>query len=341
MIEYINLQQAISNLLSGKIVAIPTETVYGLAANIHNEAAIQNIFTIKNRPITHPLIVHIHNNFDIERYAQINNLAQKIINTQWPAPLTIILGKTSNVSNLITGNQNTVALRCPNHELTQSLLKEVGCGVAAPSANRFGYISPSKAEHVYQEFSCFNYDISILDGGECEIGIESSIIKIDNDDNISILRHGMFDVQIFSNIANITDLTKININIHDNGTNTIKVSGNLPVHYAPSNNLYILKPQNLLDTINKSNDGDVFIIFENSSNILKLIEDTILARIKIIYMPNLATKYAHNIYNSLREADNYTYETHNIYLEQIPSTIEWQAIQDRINKASYKFINKI
>lgn len=150
---YITLSQAILALKSGNVIGIPTETVYGLAADILQEQAVRQIFTLKNRPIDHPLIVHIADPSDLDVYAtQVPDYAKALAASFWPGPLTLILRKSSRIGPWITGGQETVGIRLPRHPLTQALIRELGVPLAAPSANQFGKISPTTAAHVLEEF---------------------------------------------------------------------------------------------------------------------------------------------------------------------------------------------
>src|SRR4029078_13456997 len=184
-----DINQAVAILRSGGLVAMPTETVYGLAADARNPEALRKIFLAKQRPSDHPLIVHIA---DMEQLPQwtsaVSALAQKLARAFWPGPMTLILPKADSVLDLITGKQTTIGIRIPNHPVAQALLKAFGSGVAAPSANRFGHISPTTAEAVREELG--DAVDMVLDGGQCDIGVESTIIDVSRGDPV-ILRPGM------------------------------------------------------------------------------------------------------------------------------------------------------
>lgn len=170
-----SIEQSVAALRAEKLVAIPTETVYGLAAIATSTSAINKIFTVKGRPTNHPLILHIASPPDINHWSVDLSEVAKILTTQyWPGPLTVIVKRSSKVCDEITGGRETVAIRCPEHEVAQQLLYRLGTAVVAPSANRFGKVSPTCAEHVVNDLGD---DIEIvLDGGQCSIGIESTII---------------------------------------------------------------------------------------------------------------------------------------------------------------------
>jgi L-threonylcarbamoyladenylate synthase len=171
------IAQAAVLLRAGEIVAFPTETVYGLGADAENPAALAKIFAAKGRPADHPLIVHLPGAEHLTRWAQdIPDSAFALANAFWPGPLTLILKRTSIVPNAVTGGQDTVGLRVPNHPVALALLRAFGSGIAAPSANRYGRISPTTAGHVRDELG--DRVSLVLDGGACEVGIESTILDV-------------------------------------------------------------------------------------------------------------------------------------------------------------------
>ncbi|OGV50538.1 MAG: threonylcarbamoyl-AMP synthase, partial [Legionellales bacterium RIFCSPHIGHO2_12_FULL_42_9] len=185
---------AVKNQLDiGEIVAIPTETVYGLAANANNAIAIDKIYCLKQRPYNHPLIMHIASGWDLDQWATaIPSYVYNLIDNFWPGPLTLVLpSRKENICDLITGGQPTIAIRCPGHSLTQQLLHQLGYPLVAPSANPFGKISPTTAAHV--QISFHESNLMILDGGRCKLGIESTIIDATRFDSYQILRHGSID----------------------------------------------------------------------------------------------------------------------------------------------------
>jgi L-threonylcarbamoyladenylate synthase len=342
IIPYVDVNQAISNFNNGELVAIPTETVYGLAANIHDEKATNNIYKLKGRPNNHPLIVHVHQNFDLEKYAQICSTAQKLIDKFWPAPLTLVLPKTDLVPEYVTGGQNTVAIRSPKHDLTQKLLAGLDYGIAAPSANRFGYISPTKAQHVYNEYlhhDMNNIKLSIVDGGDCEIGLESTIVHINSDNTISILRHGMLSLESLANVVEIKEIA----NNQDNKQKTTKneqtmprVSGDLPSHYAPKTKLEILTQKQIIN-LNYLNPNNFFIICFNET--LHKINNLHNIKPEFTHLVDINPfNYAHDIYDTLRKVDEICQQNNinRIYIEQIPNSPDWLAIQDRLNRASHE-----
>jgi len=171
----LDIRKAAAILRRGGLVAFPTETVYGLGADADNDQALKAIFRVKGRPETHPLIIHLHRTEQLKDWAtSIPDPARTLGERFWPGPLTLILRKAARVSRVATGGQETVGLRIPDHPVALSLLREFGGGVAAPSANRFGRVSPTTADHVRQDLGA---DVDyVLDGGPCSIGVESTIV---------------------------------------------------------------------------------------------------------------------------------------------------------------------
>jgi L-threonylcarbamoyladenylate synthase len=174
-----HVQQAVDALCTGELLGLPTETVYGLAADACNETAVAKIFQAKGRPSNHPLIVHVSSVNKVKKFAnQVPDFAQKLMAQFWPGPLTLILPRREEMAAAAAGGQNSVGLRCPSHPVAHEVLKACAAkgvwGLAAPSANLFGRVSPTSAAHVQSEFGDV---LLILDGGECEVGIESSIVE--------------------------------------------------------------------------------------------------------------------------------------------------------------------
>jgi L-threonylcarbamoyladenylate synthase len=183
-------------LKDGEVIGLPTETVYGLAADINNEQALKLIFETKSRPFFDPLIIHVDKKEKAKKLAKWNKLAEFLADKFWPGPLTIVAPKTDLVNNLITAGLGSVAIRCPKHTLANVLLKDFA-GLAAPSANRFGKTSPTKAEHVEREF---DGKVLVLDGGDCDVGIESTVVGIISETEIEIYRPGMITKQTLERV---------------------------------------------------------------------------------------------------------------------------------------------
>lgn len=217
------VRKAAEILRRGGLVAFPTETVYGLGADARNEAAVKAIFRVKGRPETHPLIVHLHSVDQLQAWARPIPKAAVVLGKRfWPGPLTLILKKAAEVPGIVTGGQDTVGLRVPAHPLALALLREFGGGVAAPSANRFGKVSPTRAGHVKKDLGK-DVDL-ILDGGACTIGVESTIVDLSSGDPVILRPGGLTREKLEKALGRPVPVR---------GSGTVRVSGQLESHYAP------------------------------------------------------------------------------------------------------------
>jgi L-threonylcarbamoyladenylate synthase len=265
------------------LVAFPTETVYGLGADATNEKAVSRIYSVKGRPAGHPLIVHISSINKLDQWAtDIPDYAIKLAREFWPGPMTLILPRTDLAKNYITGGQDNVGLRVPAHPTALALLKKFeelgGQGVAAPSANKFGAISPTTADAVSEELDKYlDYNDLVLDGGQSLIGIESTIINCTSDRPI-ILRPGLVTTK---NISSVLNMTVDNIE----STSKIKYSGQLPKHYSP-------RAKVLLNVAAKPSEG--FLAMSN----LPTPDGAIR-----LAAPRTIEQYAHELYEAFRLAD--------------------------------------
>lgn len=314
---------ASERLHRGKLIAIPTETVYGLAADASNPDAVRQIYQVKQRPSNHPLIVHIASADQLSDWADdIPDIAYTLAEAFWPGPLTFILPKAPSINTAVTGGQNTIGLRCPNHPLTLQLLTTFKGGLAAPSANRFGHISPTKPEHVQSEFTQAEVDL-ILDGGQSIIGIESTILDLTATPP-RILREGAITADMIRNICNISVIN------HKTATSP-QVSGSLDKHYAPDTPTMLVTTEKLQDIINDNQNKRIAILAHSE------IHEQHLQKSKgagyWFQMPKEAKGYAHQLYDTLRQADASDAEL--IIIEAIPNTPEWDAIRDRVTKSSH------
>ena len=275
------IKNAASVLTSGDLVAFPTETVYGLGADATNRDGIARIYEVKGRPSDHPLIVHISSHTQLDKWArEVPEYAITLARTFWPGPMALVLPKTKLAQDFITGAQDNVALRVPSHTVAQALLiefeKQGGLGIAAPSANRFGKVSPTTAAAVESELGNFLKDCDqILDGGPSVFGIESTIIDCTQDGPI-VLRPGAVSIEMIENLLSIK-LQSLNTS-----SNQIKVPGSLNSHYAPNAKVF-------LSGSPKAGDGLIAL-----SNI-KTPEGVIR-----LASPANNDEYAHLLYNSLR-----------------------------------------
>ncbi|WP_028883997.1 L-threonylcarbamoyladenylate synthase [Taylorella asinigenitalis] len=320
-----NIKAAARHLLAGGLVAMPTETVYGLGADALNEEAVSKIYSTKGRPKNHPLIVHVYKDADLDFWAKkIPDHARKLIDAFWPGPLTLVFKKTDIVPDFITGGQDTVAIRSPNHPVAQALLKEfatlkTNSGIVAPSANIFGHVSPTKNEHVLSEFPN-QKDIFFLEGDSSEIGIESTILDLSREDiGPVLLRPGHISKKDIQKI--------IGIYPKDKDEYAPVVSGSLKSHYAPKVPIYAedkLNDQSFLKEIR-----DKKIAFLQYSNQKK--SDLKESKLNIITMPSDAKKYASIIYDVLRNIELQNYDL--IIIEKLPQDIDWDGVRDRLSRA--------
>ncbi len=230
------LERAVEILRHGGVVALPTETVYGLAANAEDELAVRRVFAIKGRPATHPLIVHLPDAEVLPTWARhIPEEARRLADAFWPGPLTLVLPRTSRATDAITGGQDTVALRVPAHPVAHALLNALGGGLAAPSANRFGRVSPTTAEHVRQDLGG-EVDL-LLDGGPCTVGVESTIVDLSSGEP-SILRPGGLAPEELERVLGRP--------VPLRAASSVRVSGSLPSHYAPRAGVVLVEPKQAL-----------------------------------------------------------------------------------------------
>jgi L-threonylcarbamoyladenylate synthase len=227
------IQSAVKTLRQGGVVALPTETVYGLAANAEDELAVRRVFAIKGRPATHPLIVHLASPDALPAWARhVPEEARRLASAFWPGPLTLVLPRTGRATDAVTGGQDTVALRVPDHPVARAVLSALGGGVAAPSANRFGRVSPTTAEHVRVDLGD-EVDL-ILDGGPCTVGLESTIVDLSGSEP-AVLRPGGLPVEEVERVLGRPVPVRT--------SSTVRVSGSLASHYAPRAGVVLVEPQ--------------------------------------------------------------------------------------------------
>lgn len=313
-----NINKAKKVLEKNKLVAIPTETVYGLAGNAYNESALVDIFKLKNRPFYNPLIVHLHSASRISDVAlNIPESAMVLAEKFWPGPLTLVLEKKSNISDLITAGKETVALRVPNHPLTLSLLEKLDFPLAAPSANPFGSISPTNANHVFNYFG-EKLEV-ILDGGECEKGIESTIIGFENNQPI-LYRHGSI---ILEEIEKITGEIR---SITNNEKNP-NAPGMLSRHYAPSTDTYLTK--NVFELVNHFKGKKIgILVFKNPINGKGILQNEILSKSGDL------NEAARNLYAAMLRLDQNNLDV--IIAERLPEFGLGKTMNDKLERATKK-----
>jgi len=287
-------------LQRGGLVGIPTETVYGLAAVALNEEAVGRVFEAKARPTSHPLIIHLSPSDDIHRWGVLNESAQQLAESFWPGPLTLLVPRTELVPDWVTGGRDTVALRIPAHQMTIDLLDSLGDAVVAPSANRFGQVSPTSAEHVINDLGD-SVDL-VLDGGTCAIGIESTIVECTSS-SVQILRPGKITA------LEIAKTTGLKISAQDGPS---RAPGMLLAHYAPRARVELYA--SLREALDRFN---------------RLTNDQVSA--EILHHEDLAT-YALSLYDNLRTADLHNREV--VIAVLPPENGLGIAIRDRLTKAA-------
>lgn len=334
---------AAQRLAQGRLVAFPTETVYGLGADAENPLAVAKIYKAKQRPANHPVIVHIAPDVDPQYWVKkIPPQAQILMAKFWPGPLTLILPRADHIPDTVSGGQDSIGLRCPSHPVAQNLLHSFAQlsahgngGIAAPSANKFGQISPTSALHVQQEFPDMDeQDLMILDGGASAVGIESTIVdlsRVDQGIGPVLLRPGHINVEQLQAVLNQEIL------LPDN--HAPRVSGSLKAHYAPKTRLVMLAKSKLLDLLQGKSDisgwldGDI-----NNMAVITIgnINLNVPESVKLIAASPDPVAYAHDIYALLRRLDRDQLDL--IVLER-PDTQQaaWQGILDRLTRAAAAF----
>ncbi|HSD74429.1 MAG TPA: L-threonylcarbamoyladenylate synthase [Steroidobacteraceae bacterium] len=311
------IQAAVEALRAGDLVAFPTETVYGLGANASNPAAVRKIFAAKGRPADHPLIVHLDSIRYLHRWVRdVPAVAERLASRFWPGPMTLVLPKAANVLNIVTGGQETIAIRVPAHPMAQQLLTAFGGGIAAPSANRYGHVSPTRAEHVREELG--DAVRIVLDGGECSIGVESTILAC-TDGHVRLLRPGSI---LLSQIRAVAGEVLIGPDEH-----SPRVPGSTVTHYAPATPLEIVPGDSLETLAGGFND--------RGERVAVLALRLPLKTLKLATWINAGRRpqqYAHDLYAHLRTLDKAGCVK--ILVQELPTDERWDAVRDRLEKAS-------
>lgn len=323
------IESAAAILRNGGTVAIPTETVYGLAADAANTEAVKRIFSIKGRPEKHPLIVHIADESQLGYWAgEIPDSAKLLARRFWPGPLTLILSRSDKVSDSITGGQDTVGLRVPDHPVALALLRAMGpnTGLAAPSANRYGHLSPTTAQHVRDELGD-SVDM-ILDGGPCQVGLESTIVSCVGD-AVTVLRPGGVPVSA------IEKALQRKVEVVDSTTARIRVSGSELAHYAPLTQLELVSQETLWQRASELEaQGLRVATMEWSAPNEKHLTGNKPSRIERTTMPANPVSYGQMLYATLHRLDSGHFDR--LLAEAPPLTIEWLAVADRLKRASHR-----
>jgi len=316
-----SIDKAAALLVAGEVVAIPTETVYGLAGNLFNPSAVEKIYTLKNRPRNNPLIVHVK---DMEAalplITEFPKPLQLLAEKYWPGPLTVLLKKSKLVPDSITAGSDFVAIRVPAHPLTKQLLEQIPFPLVAPSANPFTRISPTKAEHVEQYFG--DSIPCILDGGSCSVGLESTIIGMNNDTPL-LYREGVLGKLLLESL--IGPIEKFNPQ-----KNTILTPGQWPRHYAPLTKTILCKREEIMLHV-KDNTG--IIVYKEPLLSVNTNQQHILSETGSL------VEAAKNLYQILHHVDKQKYET--IICEMLPQEELGNTINERLKRASSSEIDNI
>jgi L-threonylcarbamoyladenylate synthase len=305
------IARAADLLRAGALVALPTETVYGLGADAANPDAVRQIYAAKGRPADHPLIVHLAEADQLVDWAsEIPREAIALARAFWPGPLTMILKKDPDVNDLVSGGQNTLGLRVPDHPVALALLRAFGGGIAAPSANRFGRISPTTARHVEDELG--DAVAMILDGGACDVGIESTILDLSRNEPV-ILRPGMIGRDAIAAVIGRP------VRLKDETGSAPRVSGALAAHYAPSTPMRMASRTEI-----ETATADCAVLSHAGESLPGRYAMAIDA-------PFDAAGYAHELYANLRALD--TSGARLILVEALPDSADWDAVHDRLGRA--------
>src|SRR5688572_12030428 len=312
-----DLDRAVEILRRGGLVAFPTETVYGLGADAANAAAVRGIFEAKGRPATHPVIVHLGDAAQVPGWArEIPAAARKLAGAFWPGPLTLVLRRASGVSDVVTGGQDTVALRVPAHPVARRLLARFGGGIAAPSANRHGRVSATTAEHVRHEFGAAVG--CVLDGGPADVGIESTIVDLSGG-RPALLRPGGIAAESIARVLGEA--------LASPGADAPRAPGTLAAHYAPGTPLMLMEGDLALElAASLARQGKRVAVLALSA------QRPLTPGLAWIAAPGEPEGYAHALYASLRRLDQAACDT--IIVERPPQDSAWAAINDRLARAA-------
>lgn len=315
MIPDQDIEEAARILRKGGLIAFPTETVYGLGADASNPAAVRKIFAAKGRPADHPVIVHVADTSELKHWVlEVPGSAWVLAEKFWPGPLTMVFKRASHVSDLVTGGQDTVGIRVPSHPIAQQLLRTFNGGIAGPSANRFGRLSPTTAAHVREELGAA-VDL-VIDGGPCEVGIESTIVDVTRA-TPAVLRPGRITaLQIETALAS---------GLSETATGRPRVSGSLDSHYAPQLPLTLVLPDQIEHWLRTHGNTTVAVLARRGRP-----PGTTATLWQVA--PETPDDYARLLYGSLRRLD--VSGCREIVVEALPDLPEWAAVRDRLKRAA-------
>lgn len=312
--------RAAALIAAGELVAFPTETVYGLGARADDDAAVARIFTLKGRPSGHPLIVHVAEADDAARFTtSMPALAQRLIDAFWPGPLTIIVPRAPGIADAAAAGQPTIGLRCPAHAVAHALLlasRHAGVpGIAAPSANRFGRISPTTAGHVEDEFST---ELPVLDGGAARVGIESAIVDCSGSEPVLLRPGALTSLQI-------EEAAGMPLAIAHAGSP--RAPGTLAAHYAPRARLRLMSTEMLQTALRVLGSEPTKLAVYSRS-----VPSGVATGVRHRRMPARPEQAAHELFAVLRELD--LDGVHLIWVEEPPPGLEWDGVRDRLSRAA-------
>ena len=341
---------AAQQIRAGALVGLPTETVYGLGADADNEAAVARIFSAKGRPADHPLIVHVLNQASVLHFAaSVPDVAQRLMQAFWPGPLTVILPRRAGVAAATAGGQNSIGLRCPSHPVAQALLKaclaptasvqaastpapseKIVWGIAAPSANKFGRVSPTTAAHVQSEFGP---ELLILDGGPCDVGIESTIVDCTRGAPV-LLRPGAITREQVATACGQKVPTQDELAAL--AAPAPRASGTLESHYAPHATVRLMDARALQTALDLLGDGFAAAGARVDRPTVAAYARTALkvrcAQVLLRRMPDDAGALAQQLFAVLREFDAQGVKL--IWIETLPDSPEWDGVRDRLQRAA-------
>ncbi len=323
-----SIAQAVDALQRGELVGLPTETVYGLAADACNEAAVAKIFATKGRPANHPLIVHVASAAGVPAFAaEVPAFAQRLMAAFWPGPLTLILPRRPDVGAAAAGGQNSIGLRCPAHPVALALLKACAAqgmaGLAAPSANLFGRVSPTTAAHVQSELG---HELLVLDGGVCAVGIESTIVDCTRGEPV-LLRPGQVSRAQIEVACGLAVLGQDALQAP-----APRASGTLESHYAPRAKVRLMSAQDIAAKLlvlgPHANNLGVWSVQRPGA------EDGVGMGAGVVWraQPLSAEEAAHDLFTVLRDLD--ARGVQQIWVQQPPDTPEWEGVRDRLQRAA-------
>ncbi|MBI3285068.1 MAG: threonylcarbamoyl-AMP synthase [Burkholderiales bacterium] len=322
------ISHAAALLEAGRLVAFPTETVYGLGADAENPAAVASIYAAKGRPANHPVIVHLAPGADINYWAcDIPEQAQQLIAAFWPGPLTLILKRAAQIPDAVSGGQDSIGLRCPSHPVAQALLSAFKAGkggIAAPSANKFGHVSPTTAAHVREEFPeelAAGMIAAVLDGGQSEVGIESTILDLTRlaTHGPVLLRPGHITAAQLAQVLGVWPASP--------DAAAPRASGTLDAHYAPQTPVVLVEAtelENVLSQLQARGKQVALMSYQPHPAIR-----TAAWR----QLPDEPVAYAHDLYAGLRELDHASADL--IVVEALPQDSAWQGVNDRLRRAAF------